>query len=213
MPKVLVIYAHPETAKGSSTHELYKHFINAYTAKNPDDEIIVHNVSEYMPFPLNKIAVSIYNKDLAKSELNPDELRFKQARQHWVNEFVSADKYVFVNPMYNMFLPAEMKSYIDMVMQIHNTFHYDENGITVGDLHNKKAIHLQSCGGNYHNDHSNPDTNIQDLADKYLQMMLHLMGINEYSSVFAEGMDKDPMNAIRILDHAYARATKAGQEF
>ncbi|CAJ1189189.1 hypothetical protein LCR01_11980 [Companilactobacillus crustorum] len=57
MSKVLVIYAHPETAKGSSTHELYKHFINSYVQKNPQDEIIMHNVSEYMPLPLNKIVL------------------------------------------------------------------------------------------------------------------------------------------------------------
>ena len=73
MPKVLVIYAHPLTEKGSSTHELYKHFINAYQEANPNDEVVVHNVSEYMPYPLNKFAVSIYNKKLAKCDLDVDE--------------------------------------------------------------------------------------------------------------------------------------------
>jgi len=213
MPKVLVIYAHPETAKGSSTHELYKHFINSYREKNPNDEIIVHNISEYMPFSLDKTAISIYNKALAKHDLNPDEEKFQESRQKWVNEFMSSDKYVFVNPMYNMFLPAEMKSYIDMIMQIHSTFHYDENHLAVGDMHHKKAIHLQSSGGNYHNDNRNPDTEIKDLADQYLCMIMHLMGINDYRAVFAEGMDKDPVNAIEILDKANEQAEKAGQEF
>jgi len=213
MPKILVIYAHPETAKGSSTHELYKHFINSYQEKNPNDEIIVHNISEYMPFPLDKISISIYNKNLAKSSLNPDESRYQDSRQKWVNEFMNAYKYIFVNPMYNMFLPAEMKSYIDMIMQIDNTFHYNEKHLAVGDMHHKKAIHLQASGASYHNGKSNPDPQISDLADQYLKMMLHLMGIDDYSSVFAEGMDKDPMNAIEILDNAYEQAEKAGQEF
>lgn len=213
MPKVLVIYAHPETAKGSSTHELYKHFINSYIEKNPDDEIIVHNVSEYMPFPLNKIAVSIYNKNLAKTTLNADEARFNDSRQQWIDEFVNANKYVFVNPMYNLFLPAEMKSYIDMIMQAHDTFHYDKDGNSVGDLHHKKVIHLQTSGGNYHDSNSNPDSKIQDLADQYLCMMLHLMGVDDYTSVFAEGMDHDPLHAIEILDNAYNNAEKAGKEF
>lgn len=213
MPKVLVIYAHPETAKGSSTRELYKHFINSYSKKNPNDEIIVHNVSEYMPFPLKRIAVSIYNKTLAKSELNADEERFSEARQKWIDEFVNADKYVFVNPMYNLFLPTEMKSYIDMVMQAHTTFHYDQNGFYVGDLKNKKAIHLQCSGGKYHCSASDPDPKIQDLADQYLQTMLHVMGIDDYTSVFAEGMDQDPVNAIEILDNAYIKAENAGQNF
>lgn len=211
MSKVLVIYAHPETAKGSSTHELYKHFINSYVQKNPQDEIIMHNVSEYMPLPLNKIAISIYNKNLAKSTLNADEIRFNDARQKWINEFVNADKYVFVNPMYNLFIPAEMKSYIDIVMQAHATFHYDETGKTVGDLHNKKIIHLQSSGGIYHNGDTNE--HVEDLGDKYLRMMLNLMGIKDYQGIFAEDMDHDPMHAVEILDQAYAKAEMAGKEF
>ena len=213
MPKVLVIYAHPETAKGSSTHELYKHFINSYTAKNPDDEIIVHNISKYMPFKLDRIAISIYNKNLAKSKLDPDEERSNYSRKKWVDEFVNADKYIFVNPMYNLFIPAEMKRYIDMVMQVGHTFHYNSDGLSVGDLHGKKAIHLQSCGGNYHNNLIQNDSMIYDLGDQYLQTMLHMMGVDDYSGVFAEGMDKDPMHAIEILDHAYANAELAGKEF
>ena len=213
MPKVLVIYAHPETAKGSSTHELYRHFIDAYTAKNPNDEIIVHNVSEYMPYPLNKIAISIYNKSLAKSPLNADETRFNDFRNEWVDEFVNADKYVFVNPMYNLFIPAEMKSYIDMVMQARKTFHYNDQGLSIGDLHDKKAIHLQASGGDYHSQKRTPDIQIEDLGDQYLRMILHLMGVDDYQTVFAEGMDKDPVHAIEILDKAYNTAEIAGKEF
>jgi len=213
MTKVLVIYAHPETAKGSSTHELYRYFINSYRKENPNDEIVVHNVSEYMPFPLNKFAVSIYNKSLAKADLNADETRFADARQKWVDEFVAADKYVFVNPMYNLFIPAEMKSYIDMIMQAHETFHYDENGNSVGDLHGKKAIHLQASGGNYHSNKGNPDKKINDLGHEYLGMILHRIGIDDFTGVFAEGMDYDPVHAIEILDNAYDEAEKAGQRF
>lgn len=213
MPKVLVIYAHPETTKGSSTHELYKHFINSYTAKNPNDEIIVHNVSEYMPYPLNKIAISIYNKGLAKSGLNADEERFCDSRDKWVEEFVNADKYVFVNPMYNLFIPAEMKSYIDMIMQANQTSHYTGQELSIKNSNNKKAIHLQASGGTYHNQSDSSDIQISDLGDQYIQMILHLMGIDDYQSVFAEGMDKDPINAIEILDKAYNNAELAGQEF
>jgi Acyl carrier protein phosphodiesterase len=44
-------------------------------------------------------------------------------------------------------------------------------------------------------------------------MILHLMGVDDYTSVFAEGMDHDPMNAIEILDHAYSKAEQVGKEF
>ncbi|WP_278551746.1 NAD(P)H-dependent oxidoreductase [Companilactobacillus farciminis] len=208
MPKVLVIYAHPLTEKGSSTHELYKHFINAYQKTNPNDEVVVHNVSEYMPYPLNKFAVSIYNKKLAKCDLNVDEKRFNDARQMWIDEFNHADKYVFVNPMYNLFIPAEMKSYIDMIMASHDTLHGSLN-----KLHGKKAIHLQASGNRYHKNAPTDDPQIKDLADEYLKMMLHVIGVDNYSSIFAEGMDVDPMNTIEILDNAFDEAEIAGQKF
>ncbi|WP_010631732.1 NAD(P)H-dependent oxidoreductase [Sporolactobacillus vineae] len=56
--------------------------------------------------------------------------------------FISADKYVFINPMYNLFIPAEMKSYFDLVMQVLYTFEYTPEGNPQGVLKNKKAIHL-----------------------------------------------------------------------
>jgi len=213
MSKVLVIYAHPETEKDSSTYALYRHFIDAYTDSHPDDEIIEHNVSDYMPFPLNKIAVSVYNKTMAHKDLNPDEQRFSDARQKWIDEFVAADKYVFVNPMYNLFIPSEMKSYIDMVMQVPYTFSYSKEGVPVGKLSNKKAIHLQSTGGNYHGSNGAPDMSSLDLGHQYIGTVLHIMGVDDFKGVFAEGMDHDPTHAREILQQAFDNAETAAKEF
>ena len=44
-------------------------------------------------------------------------------------------------------------------------------------------------------------------------MMLHVIGVDDYSSIFAEGMDVDPMNTIEILDDAFDEAEIAGQKF
>jgi len=213
MSKVLVIYAHPESQKDSTTHILYRHFIDAYVDSHPDDEIIEHNVSEYMPFPLNKIAISVYNKTMAHKEFNPDEQRFSEARQKWIDEFVAADKYVFVNPMYNLFIPSEMKSYIDMIMQVPYTFHYTKEGVPEGNLHNKKAIHLQTNGGNYHGSNGAPEMSFLDLGHAYIGTILQTMGVKDYTGVFAEGMDHDPQHAQEILQAAFDQAEKAAKEF
>lgn len=213
MTKVLVIYAHPETKTYSTTEKFYQEFINAYKETPPEDEIIEHNVSEYMPFPLNKIAVSIYNKALVNQTLNPDEARFKDARQRWVDEFIAADKYVFVNPMYNLFVPTEMKSYLDMVMQIPDTFHYADNGTMAGALSGKKAIHLQTAGGDYHGTTGAPGMPELDLGHQYIQAILHVMGVDDFTGLYAEGMDADPANAPEIMAGAFSRAAEAGRTF
>ena len=213
MTKVLVIYAHPETKTYSTTDKFYRQFITAYRTAHPDDQIIEHNVSEYMPFPLDKIAVAIYNKALVNQPLNPDEERFKASRQAWIDEFVSADKYVFANPMYNLFVPTEMKSYLDMVMQIPDTFHYTKEGTMAGALAGKKAIHLQTSGGDYHGTAGGPDMSQLDLGHQYLKAVLHVMGVDDFTGVYAEGMDHDPANAPDIMAKAFARAEEAGRDF
>ena len=91
-------------------------FLAAYRKTHTGDEVVRRNVSESMPFPFNATALSIFNKKVSKEPLSDDERRFDEERAVWVQEFVDADKYVFANPMYNLFLPAEMKSYFDIVM-------------------------------------------------------------------------------------------------
>ena len=41
--------------------------------------------------------------------LSDEEKDILEKHNQWLNEFLEADKYVFVNPMYNFFIPAEMK--------------------------------------------------------------------------------------------------------
>ncbi|MDT7013229.1 FMN-dependent NADH-azoreductase [Levilactobacillus namurensis] len=213
MAKVLVIYAHPETKTYSTTDKFYQQFITSYREAHPEDTIIEHNVSEYMPFPLNKIAVSIYNKALVNQPLNPDESRFNDARQKWIDEFIAADKYVFVNPMYNLFIPSEMKSYLDIVMQVSQTFHYTDQGIMEGLLHGKKAIHLQTAGGDYHGSTGGPDLSQLDLGHQYIGAVLHVMGVDDFTGLYAEGMDQSPAHAPEIMAAAFDRAEQAGRTF
>lgn len=48
--------------------------------------------------------------------------------EEYLEEFLSADKYVFVNPMYNGFVTAELKQYIDVIAVPRKLFRYTENG-------------------------------------------------------------------------------------
>ena len=172
MSKVLVIIAHPTETINSSSLTLLKNFLDSYQKANPGDQIVQHNVSVAMPYPLNETALSIYNKTMAKLPLTDGESAFQAGRQQWVAEFISADKYIFVNPMYNMFVPAEMKSYFDIVLQVPQTFHYTPAGTPEGLLHGKKALHIQSSGGNYHGSNGAPDMSHLDMGHQYIKNIL-----------------------------------------
>ncbi|MFP3821738.1 NAD(P)H-dependent oxidoreductase, partial [Bacillus sp. SIMBA_008] len=64
------------------------------------------------------------------------------------DQFVSADKYVFVSPLWNFSFPPVLKAYIDSVAVAGKTFKYTEQG-PVGLLTDKKALHIQARGGYY----------------------------------------------------------------
>lgn len=210
MVKVLIIKAHPEMEKQSNSMAMVEDFKQIYQQSHPKDEIIEHNVSDGLDYPLNSTAISIYNKNMAQLELTPEEKTFQEGRQKLVGEFMNADKYVFANPMYNLFIPAEMKTYFDIVMQVPYTFHYTENG-PEGLLENKKAIHLQSNGGLYH---SGPvDLSHLDIGDRYIKTVLGVMGVTDVQSFFAEGMDYDPEHAEDIMSAAMEKIAKAAEEF
>lgn len=211
MPQLLTIIAHPQTTKFSTSIELYKNFIEAYKSINPQDTIIERNVSDNFKLTFDEVALSIYNKKQTGDALTRRERTINATRQLYIDEFVQSDKYVFVNPMYNFFLPAEMKSYIDLIMQIPSTFEYNDQNKLQGNLHNKKALHLQSSGDRFHS--ANKQMESLDLGDKYLKTIFDIMGVSDYQSVFVEGMDFDTKNAQNILNSGYRTVQKLAKVF
>ncbi|KRK64438.1 FMN-dependent NADH-azoreductase 2 [Companilactobacillus tucceti DSM 20183] len=211
MAQLLAIIAHPMTDKMSTSIELYKNFIESYKQTNPNDTIVERNVSEEPKLPFDDTALSIYNKKSTGATLTRYERAINNARQSYVDEFVQSDKYVFVNPMYNFFLPAEMKSYMDIIMQIPDTFEYNDQSKLQGNLLNKKVLHLQSSGDCFHS----ADKKLQelDLGDKYLKTVFNIMGIDDYQSIFVEGMDFDPKNSQSILNRGYQSAKQLARVF
>ncbi|GKQ42617.1 FMN-dependent NADH-azoreductase 2 [Companilactobacillus sp. RD055328] len=210
MAKVLIIRAHPASSKKSNSMDMADKFKEVYKQEHPNDEVIEYNLSSGNAYPLNDTAISIYNKSLAKESLNITEKEFREGRQKYVDEFVSADKYVFANPMYNLFIPAEMKTYFDIVMQIPDTFHYTKDGKPEGLLKNKKALHIQTDGGIYHGE---PDMSFLDLGDQYIRSVLGIMGVSDVESIFAEGMDYAPDKADAIMEKAMSRIEECAKNF
>lgn len=139
--------------------------------------------------------------------LSDDELRKIGRIGKLADQFVAADKYVFVTPMWNLGFPAELKVYIDTVCVVGKTFTYTELG-PVGLLSGKgkKCLHIHSCGG-FHsgadNDHSVP----------YLKSVMNFMGIEDFRSVVVEGVDALPHKAEEFMDKALAESREVAALF
>lgn len=214
MSIMLVVMAHPHTDEIGNSVKVAQTFIEKYREVHPEDKVIIRDLFlEEVP-PLNDMTFSAWKnlkimQDMSK--LTPEDQELLSRHTNYLEEFISADKYVFLNPMYNHFLPAELKQYIDVTAVARKTFRYTPNG-PVGLLSGKKALHIQAAGGYYHDGGKHGQLQ-QDFGADYLAMMLNLYGITDINQIFIEGAARFPDKAEEILNEANNKATDLAKSF
>lgn len=228
MSTLLVIQAHPHVEKSLSL-AVGTRFVETYRRTHPDDQIIIRDLyTEAGVPPLNDMTMAAWRKQKFDEPMTEAEKILLQQHADWLDEFIKADKYVFINPMYNHFLPAEMKQYLDLTAVAHKTFKYTPNG-SVGLLEGKKAIHIQAAGSVYHAGgkwgivkflfrrlfkiKSNESSALMDLGDMYLTNMLKFYGVNQVEHVYIEGADAHADQREQILARALTEATTKAKVF
>ena len=214
MAVVLVIQAHPHTTNSLSL-AVGKQFVESYRESHPQDRVGVRDLyaNDGVP-PLNDVTMSAWQKQKFDQPMTAEEKQLLGKHEAWLEEFLQADKYVFINPMYNHFLPAEMKQYLDLTAVAHKTFKYTANG-AVGLLKNKKVMHIQAAGSEYHasgkwgivkfllrkvfHKQSKESCALMDLGSLYLANMMKFYGITDLDAIYIEGADahRDQRQAIR----------------
>ncbi|WP_267202331.1 FMN-dependent NADH-azoreductase [Limosilactobacillus kribbianus] len=228
MSTLLVIQAHPHI-ENSLSLTVGEQFVKSYQQAHPDDNIIIRDLyaKEGVP-PLNDVTMAAWRKQKFEEPMTDEETALLKRHEEWLYEFINADKYVFINPMYNHFLPAEMKQYLDLTAVAHKAFKYTSNG-SVGLLHNKKALHIQAAGSEYHKGgtwgtikflfkkalhiKSNQSCALMDLGDMYLTNMMKFYGVNDVEKLFIEGADAHRDQRQQILDAALAQAKSMAKNF
>jgi FMN-dependent NADH-azoreductase len=211
MAKVLYITANPKTEAQSFSLSVGRAFLNAYKQQNPQDEVVELDLYKTNIPYIDADVFSGWGKlqqGTAFEQLSADE-KAKVARlNELVDQFVSADKYVFVTPMWNFSFPPLMKAYIDAICVAGKTFKYTENG-PLGLLSGKKAVHIQARGGIY----SEGPAKEVEFGDRYLKAVLGFIGITDVQSVIAEGMAAFPNEAEGIKEKAIKQAQEVAKSF
>ncbi|MEY8734506.1 FMN-dependent NADH-azoreductase [Peribacillus frigoritolerans] len=212
MVKVLYITANPKSVENSVGHKVGQAFLKAYCQSHANDEIREINLYEE-EFPI--VDRDILNgwdrmrgEGIAFSELSQVEQQKINDLNKFIDMVASADKYVFVSPMWNWGTPPLLKAFIDSFVVVGKTFHYTENG-PVGHLKGKKAIHIQVSGGIYSQeplakmDHSHP----------YLKQVLNIIGIHDVEVLYVEGHAFDRERADDIIRNAISDAEMCATTF
>jgi FMN-dependent NADH-azoreductase len=211
MTKVLYITAHPHDDTQSFSMAAGKAFIDTYKEVNPSHEVV---------------AVDLYKEDIPQidaevfsgwgklqtgkgfDELSENEKAKVGRLTELVDQFVDADKYVFVTPFWNFSFPPVMKAYIDSVSVAGKTFKYTEHG-PVGLLTDKKALHIQARGGIY----SEGPAAQMEMGHRYLDIMMQFYGVPFFEGLFIEGHAAMPDKAQEIKEDGISRAKDLAHTF
>jgi FMN-dependent NADH-azoreductase len=211
MAKLLYITANPKAEEQSFSLSVGRAFLNAYKQQNPQDEIVELDLYQTdIPY-IDTDVFSGWGKlqqGHAFDQLSADEKAKVSRINQLTDQFIEADKYVFVTPMWNFSFPPKMKAYIDTICIAGKTFKYTENG-SVGLLTDKKAVHIQARGGIY----SEAPMNEFEFGDRYLKAVLGFIGITDVQSIIVEGMAQFPNEAEGIKEKAIKQAQEVAKNF
>jgi FMN-dependent NADH-azoreductase len=209
--KVLYITANPKKTQDSFSLTVGESFLENYKKNNPQDEITTLDLYKIDVPLIDGVVLNAwgkFGKGLGFDALTPEEQKKIAAMNSLLDQFMAADKYIFVTPMWNFTVPPMMKAYLDNMCIANKTFKYTENG-SVGLLNNKKAIHIQARGGIYSNDAAGDF----EMGDKYINTILSFIGITDKQSIIIEGMNLMPDKAEEIKNNAIIKAKEAALTF
>ncbi|MBX4260263.1 FMN-dependent NADH-azoreductase [Clostridium estertheticum] len=211
MSKILYITANPKTKENSFSLAAGNEFLETYKKSNPSDEIITLDLYKTeVPF-IDEVVFSAWGKlgaGVTFEKLDKEEQNKVVAMNNLLDQFIAADKYVFVTPLWNFTIPPMMKAYLDNICIVNKTFKYTQNG-PVGLLTDKKAVHIQARGGVY----SVGLAADLELGDRYINTILNFIGITDKQSIIVEGMNSAPDKADEIKKNAINKARKVAQKF
>lgn len=206
MAKLLILTANPKPAQYSVCLTLGETFLKNYKENNPNDTVeTVDLITADFP-DINYVVMSAFGKMMQGvqfTDLTSDEQTALGKRQAYLDQFLSADKVVFVTPMWEFSTPSVVKKYLDLITANNVTFKYQENGVPVGLLFDKnvKVLHIQSSGGQYHSEML-PTINgmggsmllADNYGNKHLQAVLNFIGLTDYTHVYAHStnMGEEP---------------------
>jgi FMN-dependent NADH-azoreductase len=211
MATVLYITAHPHDHQTSFSMAVGKEFVEAYREANPVDEVVHLDLYNLNIPSIDADVFSGWGKlrsGIALSELSTEEKEKVSRLNELVEQFIAADKYIFVNPMWNFSFPPVLKAYVDSVCIAGKTFKYSEQG-PIGLLTDKKAVHIQASGGVY----SQGPAAEFDSGHRYLNQIMKFFGVPSFEGIFVEGMAITPTEAPAIKEKAILNARKVAASF
>ncbi|NOU96775.1 FMN-dependent NADH-azoreductase [Paenibacillus sp. LMG 31456] len=204
MSNVLFIQANNRPKEQAVSVKLLHTFIDSYKKSNPEDQITQLDLhAEQLPY-LDANMINGLFKSSRGLEMSPEEQKAASTANHYLDQFLSADKIVFGFPVWNITFPAVLHTYLDYLNQAGKTFRYTPSG-PVGLIPEKKVALLSARGGV-----ADPNS---EMAVSLLTRTMQLFGVEEITTIVIEGHHQFPDKSEQIIEEGLLQASKAAVSF
>src|SRR5690625_4236384 len=208
MAKMLYVKVNPKNDDQSTSAKLANFFLEHYRKENPEDTIETLDLyNANIPF-LDVDVFKAWGKFASQDKLTESEQDKATRMDKLTNQFLEADKVVLAAPFWNLSYPPMLKAYIDTICIKGKTFQYSENG-PEGLVPDKPFLLIETRGRIYSHGPTAQFENYQ----RYLKTIMQFMGIQNFNSVIAEGLDIDEETRNNALREAKQKLEGLSKRF
>ena len=183
MSTILVVTASPRGDR-SVSRTLTTAFLDLWTQRHPDDRILLRDVGHHpVPHVTEAWMVGAF---APMDQQTPESKAAIAVSDSLVDEFISADRYVFAVPMHNFNIPSTFKAYIDQIVRAGRTYGVGPKGYE-GLVKGKKAVFITASGGAYVPGGATAALNFQE---PYLRTIFGFVGLTDVRFVTADNLNQ-----------------------
>ena len=182
MSKLLYIQASPRVARSHSI-AVADAFVKSYRQSHPADKVVSFNLFTKDLPAFDEAAANAKYKIMHGQPHSKEEAQAWKSVETLIQQFKSADKYVFTVPMWNFGVPYRLKQYLDVILQPSYTFSFSPTEGYKGLVTGKPALAIYARGGEYGD---GPASAGYDFQKRYMELTLGFMGFKDVKSIIVE---------------------------
>lgn len=180
MSKLLYIESSPRKERSKSI-EVSNALLESYRSSNPDDKIITLDLWDTKLPEFDGDTIKAKYQVLHGQDFDAGQASAWQSVVDVIDQFKSADKYIFSVPMWNFGVPYKLKHYIDVIAQPGQTFAFDPQTGYSGLVTGKPVVIISSRGGAYGGDAAS-----MDHQKTYVEQILGFFGFTDIHHIVIE---------------------------
>lgn len=192
--KLLFVNACMRGPEVSRTHALCRAFLEEAQQADSNLCVIEHDL---LHMGLRPIDAAV----LPEKERLADAKNWQASLLRPAWEFANADAILIGAPYWDLSFPSALKIWVEHMYVRNLTFRYVD-GEPQGLAHGKRVTYIATAGS---------PIGENDWGTGYIKAVMNLLGIPEFESISAEGIDIDGWDAAGILREAEAKAREAGR--